>query len=364
MTEQYAVRYPRRVLVRAALRLLGRVLLRLFMRPEVHGLENLPKQGPVILVGNHVAIIEIAMMAVYVPWPVEFIATGDIPINPSFQRLVDLWQVIPVNRGSTSRQEMKPAMDVLRQNGAVGIFPEGGIWSTSMKQARTGVAWLSYHTNAPVLPMGFGGMRGALQAAMSFKRPRVIMNVGQLMPPVSGTVAGKSRKAALEDAANEIMAQVAALIPEEEKQGWNKIQDERFDFQLLLRTPQGEVEQPVAHPAGLGRFFHMPVILDVMARNMKLPVQALQQLSEDPHAVADAASTALSFFDTHPQFLSYRLGYREAQEVYEGVVELRDVARQAGAAGSQLVLRPIRQYRNGETGEEVIETSLRAMHEM
>src|SRR5690606_3398751 len=167
MAQTYSIRYPRRVLIRGIMRLVGRVLLRLLARPEVTGLENIPKDGPLILVGNHVAMIEVIMMAIYVPWQVEFVGTGDIPIDPRFAGIVKLWGILPVNRGSTDRKEMTVPLDILKQGGFIGIFPEGGIWSTHLKQARTGVAWLSFHANAPVLPMGFGGMSGALQAAFA-----------------------------------------------------------------------------------------------------------------------------------------------------------------------------------------------------
>ncbi|HLV36114.1 MAG TPA: lysophospholipid acyltransferase family protein [Spirillospora sp.] len=366
MADTYAIRYPRRIVVRAILVLIGRVLIRLLARPHVTGLENLPRKGPVILVGNHVAMIEVVLMALYAPWQVEFIGTGDIPVDPRFAWLVKLWGIIPVNRGSTDRREMAVPLDVLRQGGVVGIFPEGGIWSTSLKRARTGVAWLSFHANAPVLPIGFGGMRGALQAVFALKRPRLTMNVGQLMPPVSGRMDGKSRKESLEAAANAIMAEVTALIPEEEKRSWNRITDERFDFEFIVHTANGSdgIPKPVIHRDGLGRFFHVPVILDVMARNMHLPVQPLQRLDSDPRVIADAAGVALSFFDSHPHFLSYRFGYEQAAEIYAGVVELRELARAAAAEGQAITLRPVRQYRSTETGEQVIETTPGAMHEM
>ncbi|MBZ0304091.1 MAG: hypothetical protein K8J31_30425, partial [Anaerolineae bacterium] len=232
-------------------------------------------------------------------------------------------------------------------------------------RARTGVAWLSFHSNAQVLPMGFGGMRGALQAIFQFKRPRISMNVGTLMPPVSGSVVGKSRKEALEDAANAIMAEVQALIPAEEKRDWNQIQDEQFDFEGFINGHDGSAQAvPVQHAAGLGRFFHTPVILDVMDRNMNLPVQALRQLDHDPQAVADAAEAALSFLDSHPQFLSYRFGYHEASEIYAGVVELRDLAQRTAAEGHTLTLKPIRTYRRSDSGAEIVETTLDSMHQM
>ncbi|MBZ0298472.1 MAG: 1-acyl-sn-glycerol-3-phosphate acyltransferase, partial [Anaerolineae bacterium] len=113
MSEAPAIRYPRRVLIRFLLRLLGRVLIRVFARPQVTGLENLPEHGPLILVGNHVALVEVVMMALYVPWTVEFIGNGDIPFDPRFAWMVNLYGMIPVNRGSTDRKELNVPLDVL-----------------------------------------------------------------------------------------------------------------------------------------------------------------------------------------------------------------------------------------------------------
>lgn len=360
--EKYVIRYPRRVVLRFFMRLLGRLLVKVLTRTTVVGMENLPKSGPVILVGNHVAIMEVMMMALFVPWPIEIIGTGDIPIDPRFAWLTRLWGFIPVSRGSVDRDEMRLPIDVLKQNGVVGIFPEGGIWENQLKKARTGVAWLSYRTNAPIVPIGFGGMRGALQAALSFKRPRLVMNIGKVMSAVDSKVEGMSRKEALEYAANNIMAHVAALIPEDEKKSWRQVLDERFDFRLSVRGLDGSgnyVDQdvPVMHSVGLGKFFHRPIILDVMARNMNLPVAALQNLGteHDSRRLADAIDVALKFLDENPYFLSYRFGYEQAADMYAGVKELREIAWDAASKGQMMYIQPIRHYRREGDEQEVTE---------
>ncbi len=367
-TRPYVIQYPRRVVLRFFMRLFGRLLMRLLTRTTVVGRENLPKGGPLILVGNHVAIIEVIMMALYVDWPVEIIGTGDIPIDPRFAPIAKLWGFLPVNRGSVDRDEMRMPIDVLKQNGVVGIFPEGGIWETNMKKARTGVAWLSYHSQAPVVPIGFGGLRGALQAALAFKRPEIVMNIGKPMPAVNVKIEGMSRKQALEYAANNIMAHVEALIPEAEKRGWKQVQDERFDFSIVLSGPdgRGEVEKTVMHPIGLGKFFHRPVILDVMSRNMNLPVKPLQQLGQehDAHRLADALDIAIKFLDDNPHFLSYRFGYQQASDMYSGVIELRDIVREAERNQQQITLMPVRRYRKPDATEEIMEIIPGVMHEM
>jgi 1-acyl-sn-glycerol-3-phosphate acyltransferase len=370
-TKPYALTYPRRVVLRFFMRLAGRLLMRLLTRTTIIGRENLPKGGPLILVGNHVAIMEVIMMALYVDYPIEMIGTGDIPIDPRFAWMTGLWGFIPVRRGSVDREEMRLPIDVLKQGGVVGIFPEGGIWETKMKKARTGVAWLSYHANAPVVPIGFGGMKGALGAALSLRRPALVMNIGRPMPPVSVRVEGMSRKEALEFAANNIMAHVEALIPEAEKRDWQQIQDESFDFTIVIssRNRAGqtfEEEKAVMHPKGLGKFFHRPVILDVMARNMNLPVRPLQELAKEHDAarISEALDVAIGFLDENPYFLSYRFGYDEARDMYAGVVELRDIAREAAAHGQQITLRPRRTYRRAGDNAEITEIVPGVMHEM
>ena len=363
MTESYSIVYPRRLVLRFFLRLLGRFLLFVFTRTTVTGAENLPKSGPLILVGNHVAVIEAMMMALYTPWPIEVIGTGDIPIDKRFGWAAQAWGFLPVNRGSVDRQEMQLPIDVLKQDGIVGIFPEGSIWSTTMKKAHTGVAWLSYRTNTPIVPIGYGGTRRAVAAMLAFKRPHLTMNIGKPLPAVNPKVEGKSRKEALAEAATAIMVEVEALIPQDEKEDWNAIQDETFDFTLVIQDGEQQIEKTVVHPQGLGRFFHIPVILDVMARNMQLPVDPLRQIDRTHPAseIADALDAALSFFDNHPNFLSYRFGYADAGDIREGVIELRDIAREANSA--MIELKPVRRYRTAG-GRQIEEIIPGQMHEM
>ncbi len=186
------------------------------------------------------------------------------------------------------------------------------------------------------------------------------MNVGPLLPPVDPKLAGTSRKQALEDAAQRIMTEVTALVPAEEKADWDRISDEQFDFELVV----GETPQTLEHRDGLGRFFHLPVILDVMARNFDLPVQPLQQVNTvtDPHTLADALEVALGYFDEHPQFLNYRFGYEVGAEIQAGVAELRDCLRQAD--GQPVRLTPIWRYHDRQRGEDVVLTQPGTMHEM
>ncbi len=158
---KYTLKYPRKVLARKALMVSACALFGLLSRVEINGRERLPKKGPIILAGNHVAELEAVMMAAFTPGQVEFIGTGDIPFDPNYAAFVKAYGLIPVNRGNVDRQGLKMGAAVLEQDGILGIFPEGGTWDPAQMQAQIGVAWLSYKAQAPVLPIGFGGMKGA-----------------------------------------------------------------------------------------------------------------------------------------------------------------------------------------------------------
>ncbi|MEO8611609.1 MAG: lysophospholipid acyltransferase family protein [Chloroflexota bacterium] len=357
-----SIRYPRKPILRNTLRFMGRGLMSLLARPSINGLENLPKTGPLILVGNHVAMLEAVMMVLYVPWLIELIGTGEIPMDPRYASIINTYGYIPIRRGDMDREALNAALDVLKQGGVVGIFPEGGIWETTVKKGRTGVAWLSYQSNAPIVPIGFGGVDGAMKAATQFKRPRLVMNIGETIPAVRSDVKGKSRKEVLQDSANMIMTRIEALIPEEDKRRWNRIKDERFELNLNIETADGNPvllpdELAFTRPDMLAKFFHRPLMLDVFARNLKLPVQALQHLDteHDGKHIADATQAALGYLDTNPHFLTYRFGYDEGAAMQGGLKQLQAVGLWAAQNGYKLSLTPIRRYRRRGSEDEIVE---------
>src|SRR5690606_20062336 len=120
-----------------------------------------------------------------------------------------------------------------------------------------------------------------LGAAFKLKRPKLVMNIGKPIPPV--TSEGKARKVALKEATERIMAEIQALVPPEEKQLYNQIRDEQFSlvymFYDINNQPITPPEEPrITEQVALSKFFHRPVLLSALARNLRLPVGALRKL--------------------------------------------------------------------------------------
>ena len=128
MTRTYSMSYPRRRLRRSALRWIGRGLLPLLTRTQISGREHFPAHGPLIVVGNHIAAMEVVLMVVYAPWQMELLGPGDVPPPPLMDAIARTHSYIAINRGNLDRRALTQALDVLRQDGILGMFPEGGIW--------------------------------------------------------------------------------------------------------------------------------------------------------------------------------------------------------------------------------------------
>lgn len=378
MTEQQnrrRLQYPRRVFIRNMIRFAGRMIGTLAARPQVIGRENLPPKGPLILVGNHIAVIEVGMMMTYTPYPLEVMAAGDIPLDPRYKWMADLWGIIPIKRGSMDRDGMNMALDVLEQGGVVGLFPEGGIWETTLRQARQGVAWLSSKANAPIVPIGFGGIEGALAAMMKFKRPRMTMNIGRQIPPIRADRPGISRKDALQEGADMVMDRIAELIPEDERRiRTQPYIGETFNFQMNLTAPDGTpipipAEVEIVDKRGLSKLFHRPVMMDVFNRNLKLPVKPLVYLRRPSKVtdIRDAVQAVLGYLSTNPYFFHYRFGHDEGEAMMRGLKQLEASATWMAEhyPSASLRLRPIRRYVLVDTNEEVEEDApIGEMHEM
>jgi len=331
-------RYPRRFLIRSFIRILGRLVLPLVARIRLEGMENLPKKGPVILAGNHVAYMEIVLMVVYAPCLVELIGTGDIPMDPNFAWLAKLYGFIPINRGNLDRAGLVSALGVLKQNGVLGIFPEGGIWQPGDMAPQTGVAWLSSNAHAPIVPIGFVGMRGALAKIGRLQRPQLEMHVGKPLPPISLDQPEMSKKQALEAGAREVMHQIHALLPEEEI-AHQPVQQETYRISITAYDAVGNptplpMDDALPNGDALSRMLNQPVIMDVYARNLKLPVKSLMNLPRRSHSrdILTACKAILNYLDQNTGFLTYRFGMETGLRMRTGLEEMKTLADWAARA--------------------------------
>jgi 1-acyl-sn-glycerol-3-phosphate acyltransferase len=185
---------------------------------EIEGQENFPEEGagPLLMVGNHFSMVDIAAFVRVAPYPAEFIG-GAIFVNaPRFLAFLPrMWGYLPVFRGTGSSFALREAEKVLKRDGMLAIFPEGGSHGRMLRPPRPGTAFLATRTGARIIPIGLIGMDEVFEKLGKLKRPKIKIVVGEPFGPYKVTSKGKERREELDMIGNEIMGKIAVLIPPE-----------------------------------------------------------------------------------------------------------------------------------------------------
>ncbi len=95
-------------------------------RLKVIGLNHLPAQGGVLLLGNHISWVDWAMVQMASPRPVRFVMEREIYERWYLKHFLNFFGVVPISRGS-SRHAIQAVTALLDQGEVVCIFPEGTI---------------------------------------------------------------------------------------------------------------------------------------------------------------------------------------------------------------------------------------------
>ena len=123
------------------------------------GLENFPAEGPAIVMINHIALIDPAVVLGALPRNVVPLAKIEVYRYPVFGYFAKLWQVIPVRRQEFDRQAIRQALDVLKAGECILVAPEG-TRSPSLHKGKEGIAYLGLKSGAPIVPVAVTGSKG------------------------------------------------------------------------------------------------------------------------------------------------------------------------------------------------------------
>lgn len=137
--------------------LLG-IFFLIFFRPKIVGREKIPKDGGVILAGNHRHIFDPCMPILSTKRPVHYMAKKELFNSPIgwFFKVVGC---IPVDRGHDNTESKEAALEVLREGEVLGIFPEG-TRNKSLKGLlpfKYGAVSLSNKSGALIVPFAITG---------------------------------------------------------------------------------------------------------------------------------------------------------------------------------------------------------------
>lgn len=130
------------------------IMFKIFFKIEVKGIENVPKDGKVILCSNHANNLDPMLISIVVPRKINWMAKKELFKNKTISFLIRKLGSFPVDRDGTDITAIKNALRVLKNDEVLGIFPEGTrVSSIDLENAKPGVALLSIKSQATVVPV-------------------------------------------------------------------------------------------------------------------------------------------------------------------------------------------------------------------
>ena len=184
---------------------------------KVKGRENVPLNGPLIVIANHVHLIDPFLLAFSFPRRIYFMAKEELFRYPFLRSLLRWSGVFPVHRKGMEKEKQKAlrnAKDVLGRGSILGMFPEGRrSHDGKLEMGKTGSIVVAAQANVSLLPVGIVGTDKIKGISWLWKRPGIVINIGEpfKLPPPEGKL-NRSQRRSLTDL---IMRRIAALLPAE-----------------------------------------------------------------------------------------------------------------------------------------------------
>lgn len=207
-----------------------RIALLTFVRWRVEGKEAVPPGGPLIVVSNHLSIIDPPLLAASIPRRISFLAKRELFRHRLFGPFVKAYGALPINRGRDYRGSLEQLLALLARDRAVGLFPEGTRSRRArLSRAKPGVALVALRSGAPILPVGISGSERIKGFRSLFTRPTITVSIGQpfTLPLLEGPV----QRAQLASLTDILMQRIAAQLPP------NYRGDYALEPQEPVRTP-------------------------------------------------------------------------------------------------------------------------------
>ncbi|BFM14145.1 acyl-[ACP]--phospholipid O-acyltransferase [Maricurvus nonylphenolicus] len=156
--------YTVRKLSHACARIVVGFLFKGRYRIDVSGFKNLPAEGGVLLLGNHISWIDWALVQIACPRPVRFVMQREIYNRRFIRPIMKLFGVIPIAKGH-SEDALQTINQLLRQGEVVCLFPEGAIsrtgqlgkFHTGFERAAEGLS----SSDAVIVPFYLRGLWGS-----------------------------------------------------------------------------------------------------------------------------------------------------------------------------------------------------------
>ncbi|MGP4041354.1 lysophospholipid acyltransferase family protein [Gracilibacillus sp. D59] len=122
------------------------------------GIDNIPKEGPVIICSNHISNYDPPIVGITCPRPIHFLAKEELFKNKIFAFILNNVNAFPIKRGMKDRNALRKGLEVLKEGNVLGLFPEGTRSKNGeIKRGLAGAGFFALRSKATVIPCAIVG---------------------------------------------------------------------------------------------------------------------------------------------------------------------------------------------------------------
>lgn len=186
---------------------------------RVTGAEQVPPDGPAMVIINHVSTIDpvLAIGAVTNRFVVPMSKVENMD-HWLFRWFITNWGAFVVKRGEVDRKALQNSIELLKSGQLILLAPEGTRHPNGLTEAKDGMAYIATKANAVIIPMGLSHEATTwLTKLKRLQQPHIRINIGRPFRfKVSGDRVPREQLTAM---THEAMYQLAAALPDEHMRG-------------------------------------------------------------------------------------------------------------------------------------------------
>jgi 1-acyl-sn-glycerol-3-phosphate acyltransferase len=176
--------------------------------------ETLSRSKPLIVVVNHINFLEVPILVAHsYPTLLTGLVKAETWNNPVMAFLFDTYKAIPIDRRGSYQESFRRVREAIDEGFFVCIAPEGTRSKNGvLGRGKAGVIQLALYTGSPVLPVVHYGGERIWENIRHLKRTPLRFRAGC---PFRIKFDGRPDRAIREEMLEEVMGQMARLLPEE-----------------------------------------------------------------------------------------------------------------------------------------------------
>jgi 1-acyl-sn-glycerol-3-phosphate acyltransferase len=172
------------------------------------GVENVPREGALVLAPNHFSQMDHFFCGVYLRRKIRFMAKSQLFGPPVLTYIYKHGGVFPVRRGHHDEEAFKTAYEILGQGEMLLVYAEGGrSRSKQLGTPKPGIGRIALESGAPIIPTAIHGSDGA-RGWKKLRFPKVTIQFGE--PMTFAVEQAPSRERQME-AATEVFGEVREM---------------------------------------------------------------------------------------------------------------------------------------------------------